>query len=479
MLSMEKSKLCHVLNLLNKGEKNDFIIYLSYSRVNQSERLTKLANYLVNIDSPNKEAAFKAVYQNGNAYDDLAFRQLETKLLALVKRYIAVTQFEEDGLAQVYYELKSFQKRGEVDLQEECIKKMRANLSEQQNNKGSDYYYKQFETAEEQYHYDLINRPKATETSISLFSQLLDEFYVFNKLKYFCEVINQKNIIQIKNEIVSVNALLSQIQIENYKHHSGIFIYYHVLKMLMDPDKQEHFLSLEKYLLKNYSEFSNREARNMFVFAQNYCIQQSNRGRLAYLEKLFKLYSVFVDGGLLYVNNKIPPQTFKNIVAIALRINKIKWAEDFINQYSEWVNAEYKQNAVDYNLANLFYYRKNYKKCLQRLQKVNFKDAFYGFDARILLIKTYFEQGDYDALDRFLFGFYLFIKRNKFISQIHKTNYLNFIRYLKNLMKLKKYSPLKQLNRIEFKIKNADQVTNKGWLLEMLAVKKKECLVNG
>lgn len=467
-----QTKLFLLFQSLSGTEQQQFISTLSNSAFNNSPRLSKFGAYLLATTNPNREGAFKHIYGKTRAYNDLLFRQLENNLLNLLKKFIAGYEFQYDDISEKFYELKSYKKSNLVSMQQETLKKISTQLNSH-SQKDSEFYYKSFHYYTEEYLFQLNNNLKQGEQVLKNLANSLEEFYLYNKLKYYCIAINQKNIIQIQNEIISIGALVSQLQIEHYKHNPGILIYYYILLTLTKPEEEDNFVQLEKNILKNFKLFTDKEANDMFVFAQNYCIKQSNKGNLNYLDTLFKFYSISVENSLLINNGTFPPQSFKNIVAVALRLKKIKWVEHFIKTFYKIIVDEHRKNAYNYNFANLYYYKKDYKKCLTHLQEVDFKNMFYGFDAKILLIKTYFEKGDYEALDGFLYSFYMFIKRNKFISAIHKTNYLNFMLYLKKLMKLKKYALPKQIQQIETAITNAKDVTNKTWLLEMLEAKKK------
>ena len=208
----------------------------------------------------------------------------------------------------------------------------------------------------------------------------------------------------------------------------------------------------------------------MLVFAENHCIKQINRGNILYLEEIFYFYLFSIGKNLIYEKGFISPQTFKNIVSTALRLKKEKWAQSFIKKYAEKVVKQNQANAFNYNMANVHYSQEQYGACLKLLQKVNFKEAFYGFDAKVLMLKTFYEQGDYYALDRFWFSFYMYIKRNHYISDTHKTSYLNFLKYTKKLVAVNKTDVLK-IADIKTEIQNTQPISNINWLLEM--VKKK------
>lgn len=103
-------------------------------------------------------------------------------------------------------------------------------------------------------------------------------------------------------------------------------------------------------------------------FAINYTIQKHNSGKLAYLQESLDLYRAALDKEVIYVNGELTPWTFKNIVTAGLRLKEFEWTANFINEYSVKINKIYRQNAINYNIATLNFY----KKILKRLS-LNYK----------------------------------------------------------------------------------------------------------
>ena len=249
-------------------------------------------------------------------------------------------------------------------------------------------------------------------------------------------------------------------------------IYYHILLLLLEEEEEEtNYRKVKNLLQHNYSLFAQAEARDMLVFAQNHCIKQINRGNIIYLKEIFYFYQFSIEKNLVYENGFISPQTFKNIVSTALRLKKGKWAQSFIKTFSAKVVKQHQANTFNYNMANVYYSQKQYGACLKLLQQVNFKEAFYGFDAKVLMLKTFYEQEDFEALDRFWFSFYMYVKRNRYISDAHKTSYLNFLKFTRKLMTVSSSGNQKILI-IKKAIQNTKPISNINWLLEMAEKKK-------
>ena len=214
--------------------------------------------------------------------------------------------------------------------------------------------------------------------------------------------------------------------------------------------------------------------------AINYTIQRINKKESSYLNESFDLYKKSLEKEILYVNGEITPWTFKNIVSIGVRQQEFDWTENFINQYGDKINKLYRLNAINYNLANLYFYKKEFNKVIPLLQKVEYEEIYYSLDAKALTISTYYELDEYMFLGSFFESFKNYLTRNKNISQSNKIRYLNLIKYTKKLVESSQYSKTKLL-KLKEDIK-ADSSIGKNWLLEkvdeLIAIAKPEKIKN-
>jgi hypothetical protein len=69
------------------------------------------------------------------------------------------------------------------------------------------------------------------------------------------------------------------------------------------------------------------------------------------------------------------------------------------------------------------------------LQHANYRDILLNLSAKTLLIKTYYELDEFDALTSALDAMRNYIRRKRVIGY-HRTNYLNFTRYMEKLVSL-------------------------------------------
>ncbi|MBK7226543.1 MAG: hypothetical protein IPH96_14475 [Saprospiraceae bacterium] len=103
----------------------------------------------------------------------------------------------------------------------------------------------------------------------------------------------------------------------------------------------------------------------------------------------------------------------KNIVTAGLRLKEFEWTANFINEYSVKINKIYRQNAINYNIATLNFYKKDFKKVIPQLQTVQYDEAYYGLDSKSQLLISYYELKEFEVLSSFCDSFRINLKEIK------------------------------------------------------------------
>ena len=184
---------------------------------------------------------------------------------------------------------------------------------------------------------------------------------------------------------------------------------------------------------------------------------------------LISLFAFALDYDIFSRNNEFAPWRYNNIVGVALRLDKLAWAEQFVEEYKHLLPPDTRQNTYSFNLARVYRFQKNYPKALALLHGVEYEDIGYNLISKMMLTITYFELDEFDALDAFIESFKIFLKRNeKKISAQRRTSYLNLLHYVRALTRLipgDKAAREKLRQSIE---NDKSMIVNHEWLLEKL-----------
>jgi outer membrane protein assembly factor BamD (BamD/ComL family) len=123
------------------------------------------------------------------------------------------------------------------------------------------------------------------------------------------------------------------------------------------------------------------------------------------------------------------------------------------------------EDVFHYNLARLFFDKKEYNKAVMQLNLVSFNEKFLALDTRVLLAQAYYELDETDVLYSLLDSFYAYLRRKKNIAY-HQVHYLNFVSLLKKMIRLLPQEKKKKEQLLE--LTNRQKMVEKKWLLNKL-----------
>lgn len=438
---MQASKLISLLKTLNKKEFKDFQLFVGSEFFNKNKNLIvfveQLSMYQGQFDSEklDKDLFFKKHYL-GEEFEEQRFRYLQSDLTKLLEEFIAYNEYAENSFQRKYFLLEGLKKReqGKYFLQElESIKK----INDSANLRDGNYYFNQHLISELSYEYSSQYRNRSFDSSIQEVIDNLEITYLARSFRYYCEMINRRNILSVKYNLSFFDELINYLRKGAFDDIPAIRIYLLIYVTLIEWDNRENYDELFSTLDKYGYQFSLKEQRDMYVFAQNYCIKRINRGMENALEDIFVLYKIITTKGLIYEGNYVSQPDFKNIVTTGLRLNEVDWVSAFIDEYKEKLNPQFSENAYTYSMAWIHFSRNEYDKALRMLLRVEFNDVYYHLDSKSLLMKTYFEMEEYDGFFSLVDAFKIYLRRNKFISEFQRETYHNFIVLCNKLMKVK------------------------------------------
>ena len=100
----------------------------------------------------------------------------------------------------------------------------------------------------EKYAFNISQKQLKLESQFSTLFSTLEEFYLFNKLKYYCHAINQKNIVKTDFQILYQDEILKNLKAGYYKNNPGVMIYYHTLLLLLEEGESDNYKQLKNLL---------------------------------------------------------------------------------------------------------------------------------------------------------------------------------------------------------------------------------------
>ncbi len=463
-------KLVKVLRHFNTVELNRLEKFITSPYFNVNDSLVILFNLITEglknstLNELNKQYLFEQMFP-GNQYSDTRFRKGCSDLLKLIEEFLALEEYRRNPLHQATYLMQSISGRKLEALYNSVLKSTRR-LSSRQYEVAASYYYHQYEIEKNYFNMLETKASRDTRWNIENIARNLDYFYIAEKLRYYSSALAWKNLTKEEYEFLFMDEIIEHLKENSYGSIPQISANLAVLNVYLSPENEKHYYHLKSEIYKNLERFPSLEAREIFYAALNFCIKRINQADQKFLEETLILYQYGLEKEYLFINGELTPWTFKNIVVVALRLKEFDWTERFITDYNKFINEEQRENAVAFNLARLFWHQKNFEKVLELLREVEFEDFSYALGAKAMLMASYYDLDEIDALLSFLSSFRVFLNRKKNqLPEQRRKNYLNLIKYTQKLATLNP-TDRQAISKLKKELEEAKNVADIQWLLE-------------
>lgn len=468
---MKKSKLIVLLATLSSEELQNFDSFIRSPYFNTREELIPLFQYLVGLspDFPEedlqKESVFRTVYPS-QVFDEKQLAYRMNYLLKLGERFLSIQSFEQSPVQPQLHLLESLVNR-KLEKEYQFVHKKLNRQLEESEILQSERFYHLFRMREIGDQHFVRKDVRRYDPNLEVASDNLDRFYFSKKLRMLTEMINREHIFNQTYNQSFQGMLLNGLGGTDVLNNLLIKAYYHILKMLNDDeDAAAQYEEVKKLFQSNITVFSESDKQNILSHLLNFCIQQirEQTDRRPFLEEALNLYMFGIETKIYLQREQLSPWHFKNIIKLAFNLGNFDWAEEFMYQYSPMLEESFRENALYYNLADLYYQKKDYEKAMRFLNQVEFTDIHYNLNAKLLLLKLYYELDEEEALLSLLASFTIYLKRNKYLSNELRKTYGNFCKLLTRIMRRN----LKKRPAIKTDILNVSPLTDRKWLLNVL-----------
>lgn len=468
-------KLTSILASLSKKEMKWFSQFSATGYFNRNEDVIKLVE-LFRQHHPNydvvafdKERVFEHLYPS-TVYDEQELYNQISFTYRLLQKFLAVQQLESEPAMMEHYFLRTAQERN-LNRNFQLAYAASTRKMEQMSHRSSEYYYQKYLLEGDADNFYIQQEERGGGGHLQEKVDHLDIFYFTEKLKNYCEMLNRKNIVNKEYELHFTTELTAIIDQKPALFHDipSIAIYFAIYSTLTDTETPAHYTDLIALLNTHAMQFPRHEAREMFNYAQNYCIKRINQGQSEYLNEIFHVYEQLLQTAIIFDGDHITQWDYKNIITVSTRLKKFDWTSGFIEEYRAHLAPAYRENAYLYNLSNFHYAKGDWKQALKVLQEVEFSDVYYHLSGKSLLLKIYFEQDETEALLSLFEAFKTFLKRNKKVSAYQKKVHLNLIRYAQKANRLKRPARITEKYKQEVitlrdEITQVGEITNVAWL---------------
>lgn len=418
------------------------------------------------FDRLEKQLIWQKLYLK-KAYNDAQMRRLCSDLNLLVLRFLSDEARNQDPLIEAL-DLQRLLEKPELKKHLASIERKINRLLEEEIGQSPEYYLARF-----QMHHNIFTRAAKTIVTSGYAEKLwaadlhLEYFYLTQKLKYYVSWLLYRRSRTTEKEVTLPLGIWEVLDKKPFKDAPLLAVYRYIIQCLTEPEEEQHFKNLLASIEAQSDQLSKSDLRECYQIAQNYCAIKINQGKREFYREMFEIFKKIIQKEVLLEGQNLSEGLFKNIVTVGLGVGEFEWTEKFIENYTSHLPSDIRENARTFNLASLQFYQKKYQQVIGLIRDVEYSDVVYALSAKQILVRTYYELGEYLALDSLIDSFKIFLRRNKLISKTQKREYLNFLNFVKNLTILRA-DDTRKISKLRLRIETASSITPKKWLLEKI-----------
>ncbi len=463
---MRNTQFYLIFRKLGKTESKAIAELARCSVFNKKREVERLCSYYARHISFSegqlfkKEKVFSAVFPD-QPFNDAKLRLAMFEALKLIERYLVIQQVESNEAERDLYLLQALRTRKFDKRFDKKMKQLQSNLQSSPR-RDAKWNRLNHDLAGEELQ-KISSRRRSSKLVMHPLHNHLTSYYLSEMLRHACSALTHQS---ISAQVYDLELLEQVLQLANafgMDEHPSIAVYYHACKALQSPENQEHFGYWKTCLKKSAGLFTDAELRGIYLLGINFCIRQMNRGNQKFIREAFDLYQAALVRELLTEGGYMTAFTFKNIIRIGAALNESDWTISFFQKYQSMLHPAERLNITRYNEAFLYFNKGAYDKAMPLLQQVEFADTLNNLDARRMLLRSYFELGEMQALDSLLHSFSTFLHRQRDLGY-HRDMYLNLTKYLRQLIELPLGDTI-ALKKLWEKVEATSPIAEKEWLI--------------
>ena len=471
-------RLLALLQLFSKHETQLFSEWLVSPFFNKSKRLVLLWEAL-KTHHPDYQNVQKS-HLIAQAFDvplsDNYFRDLLTDLTRQAEQFLVYLLHNEQLPNKRYLLLEVLLQRGGYDL----FAKYEARLLVEKQTDwlvglSSEQLYEQYQIEWLSYQHTTLTNNRAVSGNLLAAITHFDWYYTTEKLRMEVLQLNRQNVVAGNYMPNNLFEELMQRLSKMDRNEMPILAkaYYLMANLFKQTEQNTWYEQLKELLipLKADPNVSANERQQLYILLSNYCrLQFTRTGNLAHAHEALALSKIMLAEGVLYSGRYMSAHQFRNMVMLGILTKQFDWVREFMRRYKAEIAPEYRNNVHRFNLASLHFALSDYRKAQEALRDIQFSgsefiDVYYHLSYKTLLIKTYYETQEHEALLSALEAFRIYLTRNQAISARNREAYKNFIRLTAKLLQVQQ-SRKKRKQNLSDLIARTTILTEHEWLLE-------------
>lgn len=412
--------------------------------------------------SCDKAEIFEKIFL-GQTYDDRQLRYTFTFLREKIEWFLAYRQWDGEPAQAGLSLLASYRERGLEKHFRHAAQTTASQASAMPL--GLEKLHTSYRLELEKYTFSETQK-RSRDSALQDLHNAFDLYAISGKLRLACLMSTHQAVVKVAYDFSFLSLIINWLEGNPLLNSPEIGLYYHCYRALTENDEVE-FRAFRSVVEQHGDQFDAAELKDILLLGINFCIRQLNVGAQQFVQEAFDLYRLGLERGSLLERGILSRFTYKNVVALGLGLQQFDWVEQFIHAQKKLLEPRHQESSFCFNFAKLHFTKKNYAEAMPLLAQVGDDDFLLMLDAKVLLLKMYFETAQWDALDSLLTSFKAFLRRKTNIGY-HKEHYLSLLFFTKKILLLNPHER-SAASALGNEIESAN-VLEKEWLLGRLSV---------
>ena len=467
---MQHSSLVKLCRTLTKPDFKKLRKVVRSPFFNQREDVILLFDYLeAHIDKDvarlDRVRVFQKTFPTNPNFDMQQLRYTSSFLLNIIRDWLAIEEMRADGSKSQVYLQKALKKLGAEELRLRELPEALAR-HEADEKRDSVHFRQHFQLLFDEYDAEL-KQNRANEHRLGPVINALTVSHLATLLSMGCTVRAAENFSGKNIELPLLDAAIAEVEAGKFRDIPAVMGWFHTLRCLESSENEADFLDLKQILLTAKNQFSTSEFGDLHLAAINFCIRRANQGRKDFLQEAFELYKSGFNSGALLAFGRLSKYTYKNAANLGIHLGQYDWVDGFLADFKQFLPQNDRENLFSLSSAKASFQQKKYDQALLLLQEVALaEEPLYNLDARRMLVRIFYEQASFDALDSQLDSYSAYLRRHKEIGY-YRENHLHFIGWIRRLVRADLRNGAVK-SRLHEKLNREKSVLEKEWLLEQL-----------
>lgn len=479
-----KSNLFSILRRFTPADNRKLKVFLKgkYFTENKKEfqLFSELLRYypLYDLSQDEKQRIYRKLYGEC-VYNDSTYRGIIHSLLASVEKFLVVKSIFKSDFKKLTLLIEELTR---LNVPYVIEKKFRSSMPKPDTGKfSSAVLAERYDLGIMKYNFNKVNRRNVNiDDVLSQFGAVEDSNRLLS-LRFFVEAVsNYVNMDTLNSKFnLKKNSQSEFVNLLNFERLGKIFensqfefvfeLYNGLLQMHCNSD---NFESFDRYLncVNRYEDKLDKfELSQHYSYLISYCITSKNKPIGKILKyPLWDIYMKILKKELYSddVNPYLDISLYRSVLLLGLELGKFSETRDFIDRYSVEVHPSEIYNITNLGNAYYFFEVKEYERSLEHSNRITNSEFVFKYDFRNLLVKIYYELGDFEGLESLLRSYQEFLRTDKLLNAGLRESITNFLSYTELLCRSFDFSDNVELEFTIKKLSEETKVFAKIWLLE-------------